>query len=481
MCAFSHGGKKMSDNEKQNVIVLQDDQDKKVKKWTLDKYAKGIKKGKWWVIGSTVLVGVVGALALELGLNRNREYLSAQYVYNLATKVGDDNVERYLDGHVFDANAGLNINVLNEIKNSDEDFKKIDVEKIVKDGDISITKEAVYDKDENDKIIASTKSISYSISAKTRHFPSNAIGRKFVERIIEYPRTLSTNAINNYDVTNYITSGTNVEYTKQVAGLVKQYAEITKAYKDLGDKFGSSALAKSDGETIAQVSSDFVSKYASGAGTTVDVLSGSLYALHYVNYTEGKEAEKIEELHRTSKSYVEVLERKEEELAYQKDVLKSLTDITNINFEEKEDKLLEKVLETNLLIQELSEDVSGLKKELNLNGYYLKSGEWEFDSTKESTISCLSAKEEKWVKCCKDFASQLADVTKDIKKDLTTATDASRYIYSNCQNNISILGSGTVDVKNNIPWFVGALVGALLGFCISTFVCTALVIYKKED
>ena len=472
-------------DENKNVIVIQDESGKKTSKWSWAKCGAGIKHHKWWVIGSTLVLGVVGLLGTEFVLNRASRKLSATYIYSIATAVDEKTgVERYIDGSLFNYAGVISKANLEQVKASDESFSKINVDSIIKSNAISVTKVLNYQLDENDKPIKETRSVEYTITAVAKYFPDSEVGKKFIEAVISSPVAVSSNAIKNYSVTNYIGDDFDSLLLNQKVRLLKsQHKVINDEYENLVKQFGPSAIGNEQGESIDKLFVNFKTNNSTGSTTKVDSLMGALYANSYVEYEEGKELEKANEIDALCKSYAQVYANKSADLASLKNSLTALSSASLIQTVTDGNNYLETIIKLNEEILTLEDEIEDISKTLNYGGYYLNSdGKYVFDDTdKTNAIYHLKHIDSTWANGCKQYLNSLKETVTSLQNDCEKGTNVFRYSYEHYQNSMTIQDTGSIQVKGGISMFIGLAVGLVLGFAISTFVVTAIEVNKKEE
>lgn len=471
--------------EKKNVIIFQDESGKKTSKWSWEKCGRGIKRHKWWVIGTTIVVGALGLLANEFVLNRQTQKLNARYIYNLATEVDEKTgVERYIDGSLFNYASVISKTNLEDVKKSNDAFAKINVAKIVKENAINITKEINYQFDENDKPIKETRTVEYTISAKAKYFPTKEVGKEFIEAVISSPVASSSKAIKNYSVTSYIDEDfSSLTLSQKVRLLKSQHKAIEDTFEKLEKKFSASAIGNENGDSINKLFVNFKTQNSTGSSTKVDSLMGALYANSYVDYKEGKEAEIAARIDALCKSYAQVYSSKQSDLNSLKSSLTALSSTSLIQTVTDGSEYLDTIIKLNEQILLLEDEIEDVVKVLNYGGYYLNSdGVFVFDNTDTTNaIYHLNHLTPEWVNGCKAFVEDLQSTTTSLQADCEKTTAIYRYSYENYQNSVTIQETGSVQVKGGITMFVGLAAGLVLGFAVSTFVVTAIEVYKKEE
>ena len=477
MCTKHEEASFMSE-EKQNVVIIQDNGgDKRKNKLTWRNYINGIAHKKWWVIGSTLVAGVIGLSVMQWVVNSLRERLTATYKYNLATEVDANGEERFINGQVFNFAMVVNKDTLQSIKDSKDEYKKINIDKLIKESAISVVKNIPESSDKE----KDNKEKTYTISAKAKFFPSKEIGRQFVNDLIYSPLELSTTAINNYKVTSYVSdSFEELSYNKKVELLEKQYDAINTAYINLKNKFGANVFGNSDAQTLGQLFGIF----SSSNGDTPQLLN-SLYANGFVNYETSKISQRLSELENEGKSLAITLRSKQETLDSKVKLLNSMQNATIISTLTSESEYVKEMIELKNDIVEITTEISKIEKNLLWCGMYEESeGNWVFDNdgthNKTSAYYRLSNKTAEWETANEQYKNKLSESAASLIKDNDTATSVFRFVYSS-NNQVSILNSGYIEIKNNIHWSIGLAIGLVLGFAVSSLVVGEIESNKKEE
>ena len=470
--------------QEQQVIetIVEEEYVENPHKWTFLKYVKSIAHFKWWVIGLTLFGAVVGFLGFKFLLNPYTKKLSADYTYNLAGQYVDDDTIRFIDGTLFNPYDLTSRENLQKIKDSDAKFASINLDKIIDKGGIKITKNVLYYNETDTSNIA----INYSIEAKATFFQNDQLGKDFVYEIINYGKQLSTVAIDNFSSELEFVSGfDDLTFDRQIQQLSNQYNKTVSLYNSLMNSFGSAAAGNSDGTKLFEISNTFQSKYyVSGVTSFIDDLKGDKDAHKYVNYTVGKENEKIEEIHTLCGSYIETIKNNKKLITIYEDRLDKLLASTSIIGSDT--NVSSQITEYNSTITSLKIYNSDLDKELNNCGYSLNgAGEYVFDPLNENTtIYKLNEKNENWVKNNAKFKERINSYKALLIDDNDSITSTCKYCYANYQNKINILNSGYVLLKGDVSNIIGAGVGLIVGFIITSLITATIYVYrpsKKED
>lgn len=447
--------------------------------WSLLKYFKGVKRYKWWVIGFTLGFTVLGYIGFRFILSPMRSKLSANYTFTLPGTTNEDGTIRLVNGQQFSYEDVVNKANLEAVKNSEEKYAKIDLDKIIKNNGIAVKRDITVIESGSGTNKETVKTYtSYGITAKTSLFPSEHIGREFIYDVINYTTVIASKAIDSYSITSYLTSSFDDNlFTKQIDLLEKQYEAIDTQLNNMQTSFGSSAYGNSAHKPLYEIYNDFSSKYYDGTINRVEYLSGELMEKGYVNYTEGEEEEKIEEIQSLCKSYKEKLKDYKKRLEIYETTLRNLIETSSSG----DETVSSEILSLNKTITNLKFSIDELTKELNMNGYYENAdGEFEFDDTKtNSTIYNLQTKDPSWISDCNKFKEDIKKLESSLKADTGIATNTCRYCFANYQNKVYIQDTGFVAVTGEINPFIGALIGLFGGYILSSLIVAAVYIYKK--
>lgn len=450
------------------------------KKLTLNKWVKGIVHYKWWVIGATLGLGLVGALGTQFGVNKMTEKLTAGYAYNLATITDDENVERFVDGTLFNYSSIVSKATMESVKAGNDEFSSINVDSLVKNSAVVVTRTVDYKTDTNGKVVDNSKTVSYTITARAKFFPNKEVGKKFIKALIYSPKTSSSAAIARYNVTSYISdSYESLSYSKKVDALQLQHKAISNTYDDLEERFGGYVIGNDKGQTLAQISSDF-----SSTTSNINILASAFYANGYVDYISGSEAERIAQIKAEAEANIKTLESKQNELDVAKELLKTMQSATLISTLESESNYSKELIKLKNQIITLSSEIDGMIKDLNWAGYFLdNNGNYVFDDT-DTHNACyqLAALNADWVSGNETFKANLTSASEALESERQEATTSFRYIYNHYNNGVSVFNSGYVEVTGSISWVIGLAAGLVIGFLVVSFITGEVEVnYKKKE
>ena len=444
--------------------------------WTFQKYIRSIGHFKWWVIGFSLLGAVTGFLGFKFVLNPMRKTLSATYTYDLAGTYTDSDTIRFIDGTLFNPYDLTSKANLEKVKNNNEKFANIDIDRIAKEGAITITKNVTY-YNEND---SSSANINYSIQAKAKYFGSDDLGKDFIYDLINLAQGLSTEAINSYQANSSFTENfASMNFERQINQLSAQYESIDNLYLTLENKFGATASGNSNEEKIYELYNKYVSSYyISAVSTFSDVLKGQKDSNKYYNYVIGQEDVAISDIHALSQSYIETIKDNNKNIAIYEERLNDLLNSkaiidSNVN-------ISAQISQYDNLITNLKLNNKEIDKELNNNGYFENGfGDYVFDALNpDTTIYKLTQKDPSWVQDNLAFAESVKVYKASLEIDRNNISSICQFCFSKYQNKVNIQNSGYVVLSNSINNLIGGAAGLILGFFATSFITAAVYIYK---
>lgn len=444
--------------------------------FTFKNYVSSIKKYKWWVVGATALSAVIGYLGFKFVLNPIRSVFSGTYKYELAGKVEENGSYRLIDGTTFEYQDIVSKDVLDAVKNSKEEYKKIDVDKIYKSNAIVV-----------ERLLESSTSetsvdVSYKITAKTNAFPRGEIGKEFIKDLVNYPKQASTKAIENCSIISYIDDSTkNESFEKQIYALKNQYNAIVGSYKELSTDFTGMTSTGEEGQSISSAFNSFLSRYTDGSIDSVKVLEGKMYSDFYVNYVAGQETTKINEIKLLCESYATSKNSIDGEIKIKEDRLDALLGARP--FEAASQDHVKEIMELNEKVIELKETSDRLVNQLHYYGFYYNEGtkKWEDQSgTHPCVLAYLDSAPLGWPERNTAFKNDLSNLLDSLSAERESATKVYKNVYSLHRNKVSMTGSGYISTDKHISSVVGAVGLAVVGFVVTTLITTAVYVSKKD-
>ena len=201
---------------------------------------------KWLALIVAAVITIAGSLSIYFMGKGKREY-SVAFVLQLPN-TGDASSTSYTypDGESFYFTDLISSENLRAVASRDG-FKNIDVENMVKNGDISIAR-TVDRVDEESK--DGVYDLNYTIKVNAKYFEDEDEARDFIEALTVFPREHISSMNIDYDQ-SLTTSKTAITYSEQLSLLRSQAYYIQSKYGELIGAYGREFVV-SNGKTLAQ-------------------------------------------------------------------------------------------------------------------------------------------------------------------------------------------------------------------------------------
>ncbi len=479
---------KNTDNRQ--VLIIQNDEERKSSKWTWGKYGKSIAKYKWWVTGSTLALGLVTLLAIQFVYNPSKETFKSEFSYNLAIKSGKSGNGTFLDGSTFNFYDVISESNLLAVKKTNSDFSGIDVSKAIKNSGISISVNG-YQNSTTNEFVAFTP-ITYTLSGKLSYFGNQDTATKFVKAVIDSTKEKAEAAVQKYSINNlfpvdFVYASFGFEY--QIELLAKQYDQIKNAMESLYTIVTSDSgviKGNSDNQTLDSIISDYEFSYRQGAGTIFTALNSSLESKKFVNYDVNNVQSSIDELKELGETDIESLKSTLRDIEIYDDRLKGISQsiLAGDSAAASQAALYnEKILELSLQKKDYAKELKTLGYDVpedvtleNINTISL-TGDGKIQ--KLQAVKDGTEDGQKWAKACESFKSSVIDVKNRLVKDITMGSDVYRYVNNTYRNNVYYTYPGIIAVSGTVSPWIGAVVGLFVGYLASSLICCAVYISKE--
>ena len=209
---------------------------------TIGQIFRTIFSQKWLALVIAAIITIVGTLGLYF-MGKSKEVYSVSFVLQLP---GADSSAAasytYPDGSSFYYTDLKSADKLKEVASRDG-FKGIDVDKIIKQGDISIS------------LINSqsgVEGLGYTITVKSKHFSSKGEARDFIEELASIPCEYIGSMNINYDK-SLSASKVLITYDGQLDKLKEQAEYILTKYNTLIEEYGD--IVVKDGNSLSRYQS----------------------------------------------------------------------------------------------------------------------------------------------------------------------------------------------------------------------------------
>ncbi len=275
------------------------------RRWTIRRYLKGVLFGKWWIIGSTVLMGVAGYLVGRFAVNPMRDSYSAQFSYeNVAITSNNIGGGTYVDGDYFNYTNLVTTKNIAEVIASDEAFKNLKVDDIA--GSLKVEIEN-YTKDGTTTFTTPNR---FTIKANTKFFPSKAVARSFFTAIAESANVKAQAAVKAHRITNAFPAiMADLSFETQLSLINTQRSSVSSEIDGLIDTFGSTGIIDETGRTLADLRSDYNYAFYDNGRDVISFMSDSINVNKWYNYNENDIDGAIANLTQNAEGYKETLRR----------------------------------------------------------------------------------------------------------------------------------------------------------------------------
>lgn len=411
---------------------------------TIGEIFKILLKRVWWVVGATALCLLLVVLVTQLWYNKNNQYYTVSYdvVFpNDASGKYPDNTE------VLSADF-ISLRTLTDIKDgvySTEDpdeFKKIDVDKMIRNDDISVTK---------------SDSHRYTLTAKAKYFSNKEQARKFLRTVAYYPVLRVNKIVEDKKYGVYFDIYDNAHtYEEKIEALVKQKTYLESSYADLMNY----------GTEVEVNSAALHNLFTEVQRSTLDAMIAANY---YVLDTENYNAEADARI-----AAIE-LQISENDL-----IINKLIDMRDGKTEESGVSVY-----SESRIGDEQEPVSSLNAfDLEIAQLVVKNGELQNQINKinktKSSIAEYTVEGSDKNKAWKDFESKLEGYRTQMEQATSTLKSVSEKVYSG--NSRVIFAGNKMERAGGIGTIVSAVLGAVVGFAAAAIIVCIIDVpkYKRK-
>ena len=206
-------------------------------------------------------VTVVAACALQFGYNKFKGAYTSTFTYSSTDlKKGE-----YVDGSTFVHTIITSQATLENVKNSNESFSNINVEKIIKSNDIAISKETV---EANNKVVDYT----YTLSIPSKYFSNSTQAKEFIDKIAYAPIEKDASLVNedNYN-SNLKLFDSSLTFEDALDALENEANFLSNQYTDLEEVSSAiTSIAGANNLEIKSIVGDYVVEEAKSSTSTYD-------------------------------------------------------------------------------------------------------------------------------------------------------------------------------------------------------------------
>ena len=489
----------MEDN-KENVVVLQENGGLKPRRWTFHRYLKGIAFGKWVVLASTVVLGAIGYVGMRFGVNEIRETVESKFsLEGLAINLDGKGGGTFYDGSPFNYASIISSDALTTTKTANPRYKDVNIDKLM--ASISISMEELEDKETG--AISYPEPNRFTITAKRSAFKNADIAKSFIRDVVDKTATRALDIVNRHSLTIVVPENLETfSFVKQLEYLEAQYAVMLEELGALNAKFLPSASTNASGLSLRGLNSEFRNAFLYQNVEIFDYLLSQLNANSWVNFTEENIEETIQSSLENAEGFIEIIR---EELIESITLKERLAELASMYGSGSEITARQAVTYS----QRLTEIETNRAKNLGeLRRMGLNVEEFTANPTEENLLKISadlknkvfapdgyysllceirdghpSAATEQWALGCKIFGSSVQHLNYILigegqYKD--RIDDATHYLYRTTFANVTYYYSGGAVIRKSLSPWIGAIGGAVFGFLASSIIVTFVYIGRID-
>jgi len=190
----------------------------------------------------TGIIFVFGLLGSQLIYNKLKTEYSSTVEYNVVNV----NEGKYIDDSKFNYRDLIQASVLSKVKESDEKYKKVDVEGLIKNENISIEKNT---KDSNQ-----TSVVTFTVKVRGKYFPNSETAKDFIYDVLNQAVLDTISIIENSNHKMYLKAYNDAkDYEAEINYLNQEITYLVGNYDKLIELYGdvNSNISDKDNEKIS--------------------------------------------------------------------------------------------------------------------------------------------------------------------------------------------------------------------------------------
>lgn len=375
----------------------------------------------------TLSITLVGILFVKFYYNKNKQQYYVNYEYVLpGIEEG-----KYIDDSKFNYQMLISPSSLNKVKESNVEFKNINIDKLVDNDGIQVICDITRNETTNE-----VTDMKFKLVANVKCFKNGSQANKFIHAVADQPYTKTLLLLDTikYDALLDSYNISNVYDTKADC-LVKQYELLQAQYEDLIEKYGD--VATSDGKKLSDWYNELIIYFSeNNVGGLLPEIREKGYVKDYANY--------IAELQNQKQKFTS-------DIAFNQGKIDSLIGVVNS---------LNSNITTpdmaiyNEIIAELAIENVELQRKLNTVQNQIDNGE----SVDETTLKAFEEKMAKYNTALVKYTNDYKAVLKDV------VTNGSYVSYKN--NTIKVQGGIRLLIAGPTLLILGCFVGCIVNICL---------------
>lgn len=446
--------------EEKTIIIKNEEEEKS--NFTFKNYLHAVNIYKYWILGISLIVGIIGYLVTALGINKNTQKVSSTFNYFFSTTSYYSKEATLFTGEKININSIYSEDNIKQVYNNTLDsdgnkvFASLNLDDITSDAAFSLeTAEVTYTRSASEPVSSDT----FTLSANLKPFKNSALATKFVEELINLIPSRVVSSFGNYKLTNYLSSASSdsSSFIVLVETIKNQYNNIDSRYSSLISKYGKDQYVSSQSKTLEEVITTFRNEYTSNSSNLVFDLESVLEEKAYCNYTASQKDSKLAELEADKLS----LEKEKADLTDTKTNLETIIssyqnvhiDVTNST--------------TNTTILSQFENYLAQFSSVNTRLAAIEKNITLIDKQKENVTNSTSD----YLAECASYKTRIVEAINKLNSSTEQASKVvSSIALSNSSNSALFASSNKVEVTGSIPSVAIAAVGLVLGYVISSLI-----------
>lgn len=445
----------MSNNNEKNdllkVVFVQDDFADEKNKFTSNDFFKQMGKYKYWILGTTLVFGILSYLFTAFYINEQKSVISASFNINtnsiVIKKDTDGNVlsKKYITGESYFETSIISKENIEKVisntknENGENKYKDINVDELISNNAIKIT-------------YNNNNPLDLNISTTPKYFSSyEEAGNLIVDLAQSFIDT-----INSYtDKYTFVSSSLNL-FTLPSYDIFDQAKLLTNTIEDFSNEY-ETLLTIYNNNDNKQSREDFLLKY------NPNEIISTLYQNKYYDYVKGEEKYAINEVKSRAYRLKQQYKNNEALISSLQGLIQNASQTNSVD-----------VQATITKIENLQKDNDDIFQRLITYGYTYNTNTWSTDSEAEKVVdSILYHLNNPTDQYYNDSQAYYANL-EEIRNNLTTEQNKLNSLYKDTYKvttNINFKDQSKYIIQKSAYNLLYTGIGLIAGFIISTCIC----------
>lgn len=510
----------MESKDREQVIIFKNDHNDGKRHFTWSDYCHFVYLFKYWILGITLIVAILGYLLVSLYWNPKKSVSTAYVTIKMPLEFleNDNGVTtgiKYLDGSTYTMDTIVSYDniksVIDNTKDADGNlvYSSLDADELAQDNAVSIALQTTTDSN-GSLVNVDIGSLKYVLTAKPGEFDSEsqmiAFFEDLIDNVMDLAKSKIPTAVLNSRLPGYADQ---MDTDSLAAAMSSQYEDIENLYLELLEQFQPSTkvvVTPYDGKESQTLSlyevyqTQVVSHYFStgiGGGTVFSEMANEINTYGYIRFDTNDIPSAIERCERTGLTLSQSLDELSSSLYILSNSIESLrptiqagnaTAAIQDQYNSYTEQYTQQMVEQRSVVQHLRSLGFRVTDDVDRPFFYnveLYLPEDEgYDATLDNGtiqhLSGTSADDEAWRQECLSFVEKLDGYVDDLNSTLNQANQVYNYLYTNAESFISYSNSSKFVTTGSLSPFLGAAAGLILGYVLSS-IALACYGYIKEN